>query len=196
MITNAIPAALTNPVHADLVVSQINTRLAANLAWLTTAYGIAEKREKLEQDATVQFPAIYAPSGAIEEYVDLRPDAQLGNYCFWNITNAHEDRLAGGRLHLATYGIDLTFWYDFRDIYTATATEYQEHNNRNVMEQVVPLLNRGGFLNGNVEFTAAFERSEQIFAGYTIPEEIKTQYLMRPYGGFRISMTLRARPDC
>lgn len=188
-MTNPIEHTIATPSAMDLAISQINTKLETNLSWLTTAYGIVEKREKTENGQLIRYPAVYATK---YEYLDLTPDRNLGNYSFFSISNYNTGLTTGGRIGNETASFELIFWYDFKDIYGATA---DQENNRSVIALVLPHLSKS-FLNAAIKITAAYERSEQIFQEYTIPNETRDQYLMRPYGGFRLSGTIQARPNC
>lgn len=180
---------LSNPAALDLGISQVNTKLSANLSWLTNAYGVAEKREMMDEGIPIQFPAVYTSGN---EYIDLRPDDSLGNFCFWSIVDYNPMYDPGGRLLRESGNWSLIFWFDYRDVFV----NQDQHNIRDVIAAIHPILFPGGFSNIALQVQSVVTRSELIYVGYTVPAEVRDQYLMRPYGGLRITGQFVTRINC
>lgn len=188
MTTTVNEQSLSTPSALDLGVSQINAKLSSGLSWLTNAYGVSEKRERVDDGSPIQYPAIY---GSNNEYVDLRPDSHLGNFCFWILPEYNPTFDPGGNLLSETGSFSVVFWFDYRLVFTSGADE--SNNIRNVIEQIYPILIGGGFSNIAIQVQQVVTRSELIYSGYTVPAEVRDQYLMRPYGGLRIDGIFKTR---
>lgn len=188
-ILNPSPATITTPVLLDLSLSVIQSVLEAKISWLTTAYGKAEKRERLKAEQRVIYPAIFAGG---TDYLTMFPDSHLGNFSYFEIPDGQEIEWNFRRPHSFESDFGLIFWYDFRVVAPLDPTGV---TNENVKAEVLGVLGGNTFPGVRVQVNKIFDRSENIYRGYTL-SEIDNQFLMRPYGGFRLEGRLSYSASC
>lgn len=195
MIINPAPPVITSPVLADNALAELRTALLAGLTWLDAAYGPAEKREGIsEAGARIIYPAVFAGSANTPtDYLRLFPDEHLGNFCYFELADGQQINWQGPRQD-PSIDVDLSiiFWFDFRTVYPSDhLTRTIEH----VKDQVLDLFRDMVLASVTAQFDRIFTRSENIYRGYTI-SEIEGQFLMRPYGGFRVDGSMNFENPC
>ena len=77
---------IPNPVLIDRVLGNIQTGLMDNVDWLDVAFGRAQRIAKVIQGKRYYTPNVYA--GGTEwrgdnDYIDVSPDANIGNFSFF-----------------------------------------------------------------------------------------------------------------
>ncbi len=184
MIKNSTPAIITTPEGVDAIASAINARLSSDLDWLTTAYGVVEKKGK--QDAKgkdVFYPAIYVGDN---EYHNLMPDEHLGNYSFFELKDPVKITGYGlGQPLKIEANLSLVVWFDFNTVYSSATMD--NSNVRSVRKLVTDSLK--GSINGvSVMIGEIYYKGENVYKGYSF-DQVENQYFERPYGGFRIDLT-------
>jgi hypothetical protein len=186
---NPTPITITGPALIDQAVEGVNTVLKANLSWLTGAYGKAEKRERTKDSQRVQYPAVYCGNN---EYLGMFPDDKLGCFSFFDIADGYTIEWQPRRYWKATANAGLVVWVDMRRVYPTT---HQVKTLENVKQDVLTALQSA--LSPALRFTVnrAFDRTENIYRGYTI-SEIDNQFAMRPYGCFRLEGVLNYEFSC
>lgn len=186
---NPQPITISTPALLDAACNAVATSLGDSLVWLDNAFGRAVKREKQMDGQRVLYPAIYAGSG---EYLRLFPDEHLGNFCWMDIQDGYTmDWIARNYWRVrATAG--LVVWFDLRRVYPTT---YDSNSEENVKAAVLTALHTA--LPPALRFTVsrAWDRSENIFRGYSL-SEVDNQFMMRPYGCFRLEGELRYETSC
>ena len=191
MIQTATIPTLADPVLIDAVLLEMQATLAANLPWLDFAFGKAQRLTKEVLGKTIIYPAVYSGK---EEYLSVFPDSHIGNFTFFDIENGQDTLSHGGvkKVDLITR-LGLIVWFDFRQVYPA---DWQQRTIDNVKQDVLQVIkaNRPAVAKG-WRFTSFEERSERIYPGYT-NKEISTQFLMRPFGGFRINGEVKYFDQC
>lgn len=194
-MTNPSPHTIDNPVLHDGAAAAINNRLS-NLDWLETTYGAVSKMTKEKDGRKYNYPGIYAGGSDGGEYIDLLPDTHLfensGGYSYLEFNDSQDFKNwnNGGMLEM---DFALVVWFDFRKVYD-TAT-WKGKAVSNVVQLVLDELAKGtgqAVLEHSLKFRYSAER---IYRGYT-HNEIKKQFLMKPYGGFRIDTKLIYQPSC
>ena len=188
MLTRS-PITLNAPKIFDPLLSEIGTTLTANLSWLTNAYGMAEKRERIDDGRTVVFPGVYAGAN---EYVNMLPDEHLKNHCFFEIADgATVDQVSRTKArHGSKFG--LIFWFDFQTVYPM---DYDEKNIHNVVDDVLAVFRTSSFANGTLKIERYFTEGKNIYKGYTY-KEAERNFLLRPYGGFKLEGEITAKIVC
>ncbi|MCB0376143.1 MAG: hypothetical protein KDD04_09520, partial [Sinomicrobium sp.] len=151
------------------------------LPWITEFYGAIERRVKEREGVPYYYPAALADSTGLE-YIDMMPDALLGNYAYLDGTENQEVEFmrSGSRVK---YKVAIVFWFDLRDIYTGDA--WKTKTLENVKQTALAWFETASFPEKiSLQIAGIKTKAEDIYRGYSV-NEIGQQYLMRPYGGFR-----------
>ena len=195
-MTNPSPYSIGTPDLHDAAASAVNTRLTAGgLTWLSTAYGAVQKMTKEIEGRVYDYPGIYTGGSGAGDYLNLLPDEHLissgGGYSYFEFPDVQRltDWKDGGVLET---DFSLVFWFDFRRVYP---NDWQDKTVSNVIRQVLDELAKGTgqtAIDTDIEFSYS---SERIYQGYS-HKEIDRQFLMKPYGGFRIDGELFYHRPC
>lgn len=179
-----------NPELLDRIIGNMQTGLAENLGWLNAAFGRAERLVKTTaSQRRIYTPNVYAGGN---EYRDVSPDAEIGNFCFFWIDDPQEVSWEYG----VSIGIKATFsiifWFDYRKVFN----DKNRRDKEAIKREILDVLN-GGFLlrNGRIRITRIYEQAENIYRGFSL-DEIDNQFLMHPYGGFRFEGELSIGETC
>lgn len=186
MPTNPTPIVLNDPKGIDLALFEIQTKLtgATGLSWLTNAYGKAEYKKEIEGNSTIIYPAVYAGN---KEYLKLFPDAHLGNFCFFIVDDNEEILSQSLKNRELKSKFSLIFWFDFDSVYPSPLIP-DEYSIENVKYQVSTFFKTNTFSSA-FEWKNTYHNGSNIYDGFT-DKEIDNQFLMRPYGGFRLEGTI------
>lgn len=182
-MTNPAQYTLISEQIVDLAFSLMNTRLSG-LSWLTK-YGPAQKLTKEVDGRTYNYPGIYVGGAGKGDYLDMLPDAHLatfGGYSFWDLDEPIRKTEYGTHEIKAA----LVVWFDFRKIYPA---DWQGRSVWNVVHTVTNALSTGTGAASMGDEMAFYYSGESIYPRYS-HREINRQFLMKPYGGFRIEGTI------
>lgn len=162
----------------DLAFLELQVILKGGLPWLKTAYGKAETKVFNDEKQKEVAPAIYSGGN---DYQKLFPDEHLGNFSFFNTVDGRETAFERqGSEGKADFS--LIIWFDFKTVYPNT---HEQRNVRHVIKQVTDLLRKSALVNSSIRIGKVFEEGKNIYKEYS-DKEIETQFLMRPYGGFRL----------
>lgn len=193
MPSNPTPATLTSPQLLDHAFGQVNDHISAMLAWLDAAYGKAERLVRLEDRQEVVYPAIYADNASGKEYLSVFPDEHLGDFSFWFVGDGWQvSNYDPYREHKFQIQASLIFWYDLRNVFPV---DWKQRTNQNVLRLVIQSLRTLAIPDLRLEITRIWEETPNIYRGFT-HQEIKNQFRMRPYGGFRLECLIDYREPC
>ena len=185
---------LDTPVLIDQALAEIGTTLLAGLSWLDKAYGKCQRLVELgEGGQRLVSPFVYV--GAADqagEYLGLFPDESVGNFCFFDMEDNESIEWNAGitSRHIVTFG--LIFWFDFREVYPVN---HLTRTAENVKADVLQILHTKPLTLSAVRPAGFVDRVENIYAGFN-HREIEKQFLMRPFGGFRLNGELRFDQPC
>lgn len=186
--TNNAPV-IENPVMLDAVLGQIQSGLIA-IPWLDVAFGRAQRLTKNVRGRRIVTPNVFCGGWnghGPNDYIEVSPDSKIGNFSFFDIEDPQTiDAGPWDRTVTAPFG--LVVWFDLTRVYG----EASNRNTEYLKAQVLRVLNgREGWhlTSGRVIVSRIYERVENIYRGYTLTE-IDNQFLMHPFGGFRIEGTL------
>jgi hypothetical protein len=173
---------LAEPVLIDYVFEEVQQQLIAELAWLDVAFGKAQRVKEVVSGSTIVSPVVYAGG---KKYVRVFPDQHIGNFTFFDVENGEDSIIHGGAKtvqFVTRFG--LVVWFDFRKVYP---DDWQQRTIDNVKNDVLQAIKNSRFTRSHgIRFFSFQERAERIYTGYT-DKEINQQFLIRPFGGFRIN---------
>lgn len=179
---------IQNPELVDRVIADIQKGLVENLGWLDHAFGRAQRIAKVINNKKYFVPSVYAGGN---EYLEVSPDANIGNFCFFQMEDPQTMQWQPGIRGSITSNYSLIFWFD-----TGKITGAENRNTEFVKAQVLKTLNGGFWLrSGRINVTRIYDQAENIYRGYSL-DEIDNQFLMHPYAGFRLSGDLFINESC
>lgn len=178
-----------NPVMLDRVLGQIQDALVAKLGWLDHAFGKVQKLVTSRDAKSYYYPAVYVGNG---EYLNVLPGQGLGNRTFFIASDPQDMNFHQLRLSTLKCPVSLVLWYDLSTIFE----DQKDRNTEEIKMQMVDCLEKMTMPNGST-FTcnSIYEEAENIFRPFSV-REIDTQFMMQPYAGMRIDMTVIYQKDC
>jgi len=182
-----IPPQITTPVLEAKVVQDLQN-LFSPISWLENAYALTRIGiEKTEKVSEFKYPQIYSgDSTKKSEYYDLRPNDKLKSYCFFEIDAPYEyDQTQ----ELATYFLSVVFWFNLAKI-SGRNYDYSSE----LVAHVLKILKASDY-HAKLEDIKIEKRPDEIFAKYSM-DEMESQFLMYPYGAFKISFKITDEADC
>lgn len=186
MIANPSIPTPVEPKLLDAAFASIQSSLSTGLSWLTTAYGMAERRVEEQEGRIVYFPAVYSGS---REYLKVFPDSHLGSFSFFDVDNGLlvDEWQTYNRQRIQSE-FALILWFDYRDVYPA---DHQQRTISNVASDILAVLRNVP----GITIERVLDRGDDIYKGYT-SQEIKQQYFMRPYGALRFEGEIWTEEQC
>lgn len=187
---------IPNAVMLDRVLSGIQSGLVENLSWLDVAFGRAQRLTKNVNGKRIITPNVYCGNWnghGPNDYIEVSPDSKIGNFSFFWIDDPQTID-AGPWARTIKTPFSLIVWFDLRRVYNSAANRNTEY----LKAQVLRILNgRGGWhlADGHILTTRIYEQNENIYRGFSL-SEIDNQYLMHPFGGFRIDGILEYDELC
>lgn len=193
--TNNAPV-IPNAVMLDSVLAGIQTGLVENLSWLDVAFGRAQKLTKELNGKRILTPNVYCGGWngyGPNDYIEVSPDSKIGNFSFFWIDDPQTID-AGPWARTIKTPFSLIVWFDLRRVYNQPSNR----NTEKLKAQVLHLLEgRYGWhlTDGHILTTRIYEQPENIYRGFSL-SEVDNQYLMHPFGGFRIDGILEYDEVC
>lgn len=179
----------------DRVLGEIQQGLVA-LPWLNVAFGRAQRLVKAVEGRRYITPNVFCGGWnghGPNDYLEVSPDAEIGNFSFFTIDDPQVIQPGLGQREFRT-PFGLIVWFDLRRVYG----EASNRNTEQLKAQVLDVLSgRSGFAltEGHIEVSRIYEQAQNIYRGYSL-DEVDNQFLMHPYGGFRIDGTLYYTEIC
>lgn len=184
---------LSDPQLVDNTLGGINAALLDNLTWLDNAFGKSQRLTKKNVEGKEYFsPNVPVQSSTNREYLEMFPDDNLGNFVFWDVKDGEKAANFPGEYYFLTAKCGLVFWGNLEKIYPTT---HRTKTIENVKREVRDVLTNINIISGEFLHGECWERAENIYPGYT-HREVKDQFLMLPYVGFRIDCEVRIRVVC
>lgn len=186
-------ATITSPQLLGNLFGRINTHLKTQLLWLDRAYGKAERLTAIQDGAQIVYPGVYANTTSGIEYTNLLPDGHIGEYSFWVVEDGWNldewNQISKNKYNITA---SLIFWYNLKNVYPLT---WKANDNQNVIREVFTALASMGEQWIRINPVRIWEETPNIYRGFT-HQEILNQFRMRPYGGFRIEMSIQYIEPC
>ena len=177
-----------HPYMADKAIAEMQQQLKDKLCWLNYSFGICQKLVKEKNEREFYYPAVYVGQ---REYLDVFPQDDLGNFCFFQIddrTDITWRHLRGTQLKVP---ISIIFWFDLSRIYPREDYRHTERIKGEILNALTSII----LSNGSVSFSRIHEKAEDVYSEYSI-REVDTQFFMQPYGGMRFEGELIYNLDC
>lgn len=193
----AVPT-LANPVYLDSAIAAINSKLDT-LSWLTQSFGKIETLIEFGEpqsgsirgsnNRAIRYPAILKSTDSKVAYEKLFPDESKGNFSYVELLDRESINFGS-----ATYDMESTigivFWYSYKSIYGANHDTYTIEN---VKKEVLDKLR---LVQGCVIKPIYIEEgADNIYRGFH-HNEITEQFLMRPFGGFKVVCKIKYEELC
>lgn len=194
--SNKIIPIIPNPVLIDRVIGNIQAGLMEKVDWLDVAFGRAQRVAKIINGKKYFTPNVYA--GGTEyrgnnDYIDVSPDANIGNFSFFWIDDPQQMDWQPKIQGEIKAPFALIVWFDLRKVYPG------QLNNRNteaLKAELLKVLNGGFWLkDGRITINRIYELAENVYKGFTL-DEIDNQFLLHPFGGFRFEGVLTVDEPC
>jgi len=187
---------IPNAVMLDHVLASIQSGLVQNISWLDVAFGRAQRLTKNINGKRVITPNVYCGNWnghGPNDYIEVSPDSKIGNFSFFWIDDPQTIDPGPWARTIKT-PFSLIVWFDLRQVYNAAANRNTEKLKADVLRV---LEGRAGWHlpDGHILTTRIYEQNENIYRGFTL-SEIDNQYLMHPFGGFRIDGILEYDELC
>ena len=187
---------IPNAVMLDHVLASIQSGLVQNISWLDVAFGRAQRLTKNINGKRVITPNVYCGNWnghGPNDYIEVSPDSKIGNFSFFWIDDPQTID-AGPWARTIKTPFSLIVWFDLRQVYNAAANRNTEKLKADILRV---LDGRAGWHlpDGHILTTRIYEQNENIYRGFTL-SEIDNQYLMHPFGGFRIDGILEYDELC
>jgi hypothetical protein len=170
----------------DRVLARIQEGLVS-LPWIDAAFGRAQRLTRVAANGRrIVTPNVFCGGWnghGPNDYIEVSPDSKIGNFSFFEIEDPQTID-AGPWARSIRTPYSLIVWFDLTRVYGVETNRNTEF----LKSQILHLLNgRYGWhlSGGRVSVNRIYERAENIYRGYTITE-IDNQFLMHPYGGFRM----------
>lgn len=172
----------------DKAFGYIQDALATNLPWLNHVLPQAERLVKIINGKRIYSPNIYVGDN---EYEQIFPDADnIGNYSFFMLDEPQDVSYeAGGRVKMSA-PFSLIVWFDIRTLYADDVRDMEQ-----AKKDVLRAVRRTWMREGAFTITQVFQRAENVFREFTL-DEVDNQYLMQPYGGFRLRGEIQINEEC
>lgn len=183
-------------VMLDRVLAGIQAGLAGNIQWLDAAFGRAQRLVRMVAGRRIVTPNVYCGGWnghGPDDYIEVSPDSKIGNFSFFVIDDPQTID-AGPWARTVHTPFSLVVWFDLRRVYG----QADNRNTELLKAQVLRVLSgRAGWhlTEGRVTTAKIYEQAENIYRGFTL-SEIDNQYLMHPFGGFRIEGMLEYEEMC
>lgn len=186
---------IEDAVMLDRVLAEIQSGLI-ELPWLDVAFGRAQRLVKAIEGRRIVTPNVFCGGWnghGPNDYIEVSPDSEIGNFSFFAVDDPQVLVPGPGQREFRT-PFGLIVWFDLRRVYGTASNR----NTERLKAQVLDVLSgRSGFAlsAGHIEASRIFEQAQNIYRGYSL-DEVDNQFLMHPFGGFRIDGTLYYTEVC
>ena len=184
-------------IMLDRVLASIQEALVDRVSWLDVAFGRAQRIVRTTASGRrITTPNVYCGGWnghGPNDYIEVSPDAEIGNFSFFSVEDPQTIG-PGPWLRTVQAPFGLVVWFDLRRVYGSATNR----NTEKLKEDVLKVLTgRSGWAipAGHIELAQIYEQSQNIYRGYSL-DEVDNQFLMHPYGGFRIEGVVSYTEPC
>ena len=173
---------IPNPVNADTYINLLQTALSG-ISWIEYSFG----RTTRHSEKGKIYPKTYQTS---KEYQIVMPNDNLGKgYSFIEVDSA-EPEFNLDQQSIWEYGISVICYANYNKIDSTKDYPFVEELLQDVMVVFIDETILCEIIPNKIFFEV-----EEIFRDYTL-DIINSQYLIFPWGGFRIDATMKFIGDC
>lgn len=163
----------------DYFLKEIQMALSSEFVWLDGVFGKSQKMTTERDKRKIYYPGFNLKR---EKYISLFPDERLGNFCFFVLKDPYRVEHQSANSNLLQTDFELIFWYNRAKIGNNLIVGTEE-----IKTEVLKFFNRKFKSKiGRIKINQIFEEAKNIYSGFDL-EEIKNQYLMFPFSGFKIT---------
>lgn len=184
-----IPPQIVNPVLEAKVAQDFQNIFKNNLTWLENSYALVRTGvHGLSEQKEWRYPQVYAGlSGKPAEYYDLQPNDKLRSFSFIDIEGPYDfDPVEES----VTFDMSATFWVNLAKI-DGRNYDYTSE----LISNVLRYMRKNQIYDSRIKDIRVEKRPELIFNKYSF-EQKATQFLMYPYGAFKIFFKITDDADC
>lgn len=180
---------LTNPKLFDEAFAEIAAQLEIKLsAWPLRAFGRCQKLVEQKDRQRRYYPAWFFGQNQ-DNYLKLFPDQSIRNFSFFTLEDGQDIPEYPNTYQSLKGEFGLVFWFYFPDIFGAN---WQNYSIDNVKNEILHHIQRIRTSNFEFHINRIWEEADNIYKGFN-HSELDCQFLMRPYGGFRIDGEITVR---
>lgn len=158
-------------------------------SWLDKSFGKAERRLKEINGRNTYYPSFHVKG----QYLSLFPDEHIGNFTWFDVLDPIEvNQLSPYSQSRFTANVGLVFWWNYKIVFPDT---WQSETIENVKAFFIRFFSSAEMNGVTTTIQNIEERTQNIYTGYT-HNELRTQYLMHPYGAIRVNFELKYTEKC
>lgn len=181
---------LENPKLLDIPIKELTEAMELNLNWLDSAFGKIEKFTEKKGRETITYPAVPIQGKKGIEYLKVFPDSHIGNFSYCEIGQQSINH-APNQFFDFGFELGIVFWFDYRKLFQNSELNTIE----NVKDSILSFFNNYSFSTLKLRVKSIIEDVDEIYRGFS-HREIENQFLMRPFGGFRINFDVKVAQKC
>ena len=175
---------ISDPKMVNKVIEEITTYIAANLAYISEAYGQAVTVIREVDARPKRIPAV----GTSNNYIEMFPDGSVKNLLFGV---AHDPAEVVSQTYEVTrykQRVSLIFWIDQRQ-FNAALTHLATDE---IISDVLSTIKASG---KQMQLIEIYKEPDNVYAGFDY-EIVRAQFLMFPYTGFRLVYQVKYNDPC
>jgi hypothetical protein len=191
---------ISAPTGLDSVIESIRVALSA-MTWLDKSFGRAwEFKEKNADGKTLKLPKVFIGSNGTEgEYLNVLPNDFLKSQSFIAVRGPEKwEQFNKNNGSMKIRKLSVIFWVNLKDIDPSKNFIFIDQ----LKDQVEAIIAAHPDVKSIDEYYD--ERAEDVFDGYDVGlnsgdysiDDVKSQYLMYPYSGFRFDFTVMYPQVC
>ena len=172
----------------DRAFKDMNDALVGTLGWLDNAFGRAERLVKFDERRRRIYTPCWYTHG--DQYEELTPTDTLGNFSFFWADDPQQVEWEHRQQVTLRVRFAWIVWLDFRTVYNGS-----NRNREQAKSDILAAFNGMTLSQGSFSITRVYELAENIYTGFSL-DETDNQFLMSPYGGFRLEGELTIHANC
>lgn len=187
---------IDDPIGFDAAIAQIQKSLA-QIPYIDRVFGRAYVHKEMQAGKTVTIPKVYQGEG---EYYNPLPNDNFKSSVFFIATGPEECRDYQPGFNDFTRSIALIFWGNLKAIDAGKDYIFLEEIKEDVLNAI---KNSKSFKSYDGYIDERYNEVFKEFSSYISnmlrdndSNEVNTQFLMYPYSGFRMNLTLTYTKEC
>jgi len=179
----------SDPQLSDIPITEIGSKLKDKFSWLSQAFGKVQRLVEMKGNQRQVFPGVHTKT----EYLNLLPDGHIKNYCYFDPVDPLEvETFRRGLQSDLVQSFGVVFWFNYKDIYT---DDWNVRTIDNVIADILKFFRNTTFTTCKIVVESIDTETDNIYKGYN-HNEIKHQFMMRPYRALRFNIQIRFSEKC